>query len=165
MIAKEAGISPGSLYQYFPNKEAIFIALVDWTVEQSQGLIQKRLIEVMSESLPVAARKMMATLVEVLESMDPALIRSLVEQVPHLRDSNILKTVRQHGLSLARLYLSAHRDELQVSNIDAAAFLVVNISTNIALRIAFDRPADLDRDVCLQEATDLFTRYLMKPVG
>ena len=39
-IAKRAGVSIGSLYQYFPNKDAILVALVQRHVEETAGTLQ-----------------------------------------------------------------------------------------------------------------------------
>ncbi len=44
-IAEVAGVSIGSVYQYFPNKRAIFIALHTRHVEQIDRVIQTALVE------------------------------------------------------------------------------------------------------------------------
>lgn len=42
-VAKEAGISIGSLYQYFPNKQALLAALVGQKLEQDLAFFSTRL--------------------------------------------------------------------------------------------------------------------------
>ena len=44
-IAEVAGISPGSLYQYFPNKDAIIAAIVDAHTDHVVRSVTTRLVE------------------------------------------------------------------------------------------------------------------------
>src|SRR6516165_11432916 len=57
-IALAAGVSVGSLYQYFPSKEALVAALVERHVEQMTSLVKTKLAEVASDSVPNAVRTM-----------------------------------------------------------------------------------------------------------
>lgn len=52
-IAEAAGVSIGSVYQYFPDKRAIFVALHDRHIEQVDRVIHRRL----RESLPARPSK------------------------------------------------------------------------------------------------------------
>ena len=36
-VAMRAGVSPGSLYQYFPDREALVAALIDWQIERDRA--------------------------------------------------------------------------------------------------------------------------------
>jgi AcrR family transcriptional regulator len=49
-IAKKSGVSIGSLYQYFPNKESILVALIEKQHEKRIGILQKMLED--SKDLP-----------------------------------------------------------------------------------------------------------------
>ncbi len=40
-VAERAGVSPGSLYQYFPNRAALIGALIDRQVEQDRALLDR----------------------------------------------------------------------------------------------------------------------------
>src|SRR5215472_19289867 len=53
-IALAAGVSVGSLYQYFPSKEALVAALAEQHVEQMTNLVRLKLAEVASAPIPVA---------------------------------------------------------------------------------------------------------------
>lgn len=44
-IAQQAGVTPGSMYQYFPNKSAILHALAEQYLDQFHTLIQSSLVE------------------------------------------------------------------------------------------------------------------------
>ena len=57
-VAEEAGVSVGSLYQYFPSKEALVAALVERHVAQMTSLVKGKLAEVATAPLEVAVRTM-----------------------------------------------------------------------------------------------------------
>ena len=41
-IAERAGVSVGSLYQYFPNKEAVLFALAERHVQRMQRMLEEK---------------------------------------------------------------------------------------------------------------------------
>src|SRR5215469_7357962 len=50
-IAEAAGVSIGSVYQYFPDKRAIFIALHERHIEQVDQALQRKISESAGEPL------------------------------------------------------------------------------------------------------------------
>ena len=54
-IAAAAGMSIGSLYQYFPSKEALVAALIDRHTQELTQVVRDALIKVPSRSIEVAA--------------------------------------------------------------------------------------------------------------
>jgi AcrR family transcriptional regulator len=52
-IAAEAGVSVGSLYQYFPNKDAILVALAERHVAEALALLQAELERLEAEAPPL----------------------------------------------------------------------------------------------------------------
>jgi len=161
-IARTAGVSPGSLYQYFPNKESIIAALLDSLVNRFAAVLQKRLAEVMNDPLEPAAHKMMRALVEMLATVQPRLVRNLVEQVPRVGRRGMIGTVRERGKILAKSYLEAHRSELRITDLELAVFFVTSLAENLTFRIVFDRPRHLSAEYCAGEAAGLIVRYLVK---
>jgi AcrR family transcriptional regulator len=61
-IAEAAGVSIGSLYQYFPDKQAIFTALYDRHVDDVRQVIERTMLDCSSASLPDFARELMERL-------------------------------------------------------------------------------------------------------
>ncbi|MBZ2177772.1 MAG: TetR/AcrR family transcriptional regulator [Acidobacteriota bacterium] len=53
-VAATAGVSIGSLYQYFPNKDALMAALIEHVQQQLRISFEKRLLAVQGKSLEVA---------------------------------------------------------------------------------------------------------------
>jgi AcrR family transcriptional regulator len=40
-VAARAGVSPGSLYQYFPDRGALIAALIDWQIERDRASLEE----------------------------------------------------------------------------------------------------------------------------
>src|SRR5580698_943268 len=76
-IAEVAGVSIGSVYQYFPNKRAIFTALHERHIHQIDRLVQNTLVEHAASSLEDLMRAMIEAMVEAHTS-DPELYELLL---------------------------------------------------------------------------------------
>src|ERR1051325_7945488 len=63
-IAEVAGVSIGSVYQYFPDKRAIFLALHDRHVEQIGRLVERTLVAHAASSLEDLVRALLEALIE-----------------------------------------------------------------------------------------------------
>lgn len=69
-VADEAGVSIGSLYQYFPNKDALLVALAERHVDEAAGRFGARLVSLREEqpSLDDTVRALLDLTVEVNDS-------------------------------------------------------------------------------------------------
>lgn len=81
-IAETAGVSIGSVYQYFPNKQAIFIALHERHIYQVDQLLQRKISESEGEPLDQLVASLLDGMIEVHAS-DPELAALLGSEVPH----------------------------------------------------------------------------------
>jgi AcrR family transcriptional regulator len=82
-IAERAGVSVGSLYQYFPNKDAILVALMERHVEEGTALLSGLVREVQGQPLPIDAllHRFVDAMIA-LHNREPHLHRVLFENAP-----------------------------------------------------------------------------------
>src|SRR5262249_32088125 len=80
-IAETAGVSVGSLYQYYPCKDALVAALIDRRSAATMQVVRRALAEVAAEPIEAAVRKLVAAATEA-HRIDPRLHRVLAEQIP-----------------------------------------------------------------------------------
>lgn len=156
-IAEVAGVSVGSLYQYFPNKEAIVAALIErhdgemWsTFVQMSAACAERSI---AEGTPVVLDALFAA-----HLIEPALHRVLHEQVPRVGKLSRLRETNRKARELVAGLLRLRRDEIDVVDIDAAAFVIVE-SVEALIHQSIELP-DIDTDAIKREAVTLVLRYL-----
>src|SRR6516164_9371104 len=59
-IAAVAGVSIGSLYQYFPSREALVAAVIDRHVHEMFQVVRDALVKVATRPIEVAARELVS---------------------------------------------------------------------------------------------------------
>jgi len=160
-IAETAGVSVGSLYQYFPNKEALVAALVARHNRELLELVREAVKKVASLDLATAMRELVRAAVDA-HLVDPALHRIFAEQVPRMGQLAKIESLQQEAFLVMRSYLSERRDEISVSDLDVATKICV--TTVEALTHEFvinkpDAPAG-ERDRFIDEVTRLLMGYL-----
>src|SRR5262245_5797295 len=82
-IAAEAGVSIGSLYQYFPSKEALVAAVSERHSHEVLQLMRNALVKVAARPIEVAAREFVSVAIDA-HRVNPKLHRVLAEQVPRI---------------------------------------------------------------------------------
>src|SRR5580698_8218315 len=80
-IAEVAGVSIGSVYQYFPDKRAIFIALHERHIRQVDGVLERCLAEGSDATLEEFIASLLLGMIQ-LHDADPDLSELLQTEVP-----------------------------------------------------------------------------------
>ena len=100
-IAEVAGVSVGSLYQYFPSKEALVAAVIDRHQQEIMQTVRGELAEVVAQPVEKAVRKLVAVAVKA-HRVDPKLHRVLAEQIPRVGKLEKLETFNRENYALFR---------------------------------------------------------------
>ncbi|GAC1549555.1 MAG: TetR/AcrR family transcriptional regulator [Polyangiales bacterium] len=159
-IAEAAGVSIGSLYQYFPSKEALVAALIERHMDEMSAVVAAAAARLHDAPLEVAARELVRTMIAA-HAVDPKLHRVLVEQVPRVGRLEKIYDVEAHATGIARGYLEAHRAEVRRDDLDLAAFMVVHVIEALTHCAVLLRP-DLLGEPLIEEISDLLVRYLAR---
>jgi AcrR family transcriptional regulator len=106
-VAEIAGVSIGSIYQYFPDKRAIFIALHRRHVEEIDRRVEHALIAQTTAPLEALLQSMVDAMVEA-HSADPELHELLSTQVPHRGDGTQEFAQRMQGAFRLAIAVRAH---------------------------------------------------------
>ena len=164
-IAEAAGVSIGSLYQYFPSKEALVAAVIDRHTEQMMQLLREALAGVMQQPVEVGTRQLVKVMIDA-HRVDPRLHRALVEQVPRVGRLENIRALDREAYALIRAYLEAHRDELRVADLELASFVCVATVEALTHAAVLNRPdvlGDHAAGVFTDEVTRLVVGYLRGP--
>ncbi len=157
-IAEVAGVSIGSLYQYFPNRGAIFNALHQRHIDQIDRMIQNTVVEHAGASLKDLIRAIIEAMVK-SHAGDPALPELLMREVPHRAGGTTDFAQRLHGVFL--LAISSRVHELKRRrNLDAAVFVVAHMIDALSHGAALRRPPTLSLSDAQDEAVRAVLAYL-----
>jgi AcrR family transcriptional regulator len=161
-IAEQAGVSVGSLYQYFPSKEALVAAVMERHNRDLMQVVRDALAEVAAQPMEQAVRTLVTAAIEA-HRIDPKLHRVLAEQVPRTGRLENIEAFNRETYALFRAYLEGRRDELRAVDLGLAAFLCVT-SIEALTHAAVLRHSELLSDEAIgtlvDEATRLVVRYL-----
>ena len=162
-IAEEAGVSVGSLYQYFPSKEALVVAVVDRHKRDILGVVRKAIAEA-AQLPPKQAIRVLVAAAVAAHSVDPKLHRVLAEQIPKFGKLESVEILNRDSYALFKSYLEEHRDALRVTDLDLAAFLCGTAIEALTHTAVLDHPELLSGDAAealIDETTRLVVGYLM----
>lgn len=163
-VVERAGVSIGTLYQYFPNKESLVAALIDQHVRDVLTLVQSALIGHASEPLPVVLREVIKASLDA-HRLNPELHKVLIEQVPR---EGALAEALDIGERLTGM-LQAHIQErcpgLARSRARLIAFVVETTVEALTHRAVIDRPRWLTAGILEAEAMNLLLPYLTHSVS
>jgi AcrR family transcriptional regulator len=160
-IAATAGVSVGSLYQYFPNKEALVAALVERHNLEMLQLLRDALKEVASLDLATAMRELVRATVDA-HLVDSALHRIFAEQVPRMGQLAKIEALQRETFLLVRAYVEERRNEISVQDLDSATFICVTTVEALTHEFIINKPdaLDGDRDRFIDDVTRLVMGYL-----
>jgi len=162
-IAEVAGVSIGSLYQYFPSKEALVAALIDRHNRQVMQAVQGELAEALNQSMEEAVRMLVSVAVKA-HRIDPKLHRALTEQIPRVgRLENVEFFNRQYYV-LFENYLKSRRGELSVTDLGLAAFVcVTSIEALTHTAVLHCKMVSAEEvDALIEQGTRLVVGYLTR---
>jgi AcrR family transcriptional regulator len=160
-IAAEAGMSIGSLYQYFPNKDAILVELVRRHLAEGTAAVVERVARV--GGLPDRLDDRIGLFVDAMLANhvgDPRLHQVLFEEAPRPRTLlDELHATEEWAVALAEQVLRSD-PTVRVADVAMAARLVVTAIESLVHRYVSSRPDDLDVETFRRELVAMLTRYL-----
>jgi AcrR family transcriptional regulator len=164
-IAERAGVSIGSVYQYFGNKDAILVALAEQQLEITTAAVTRVLAEVAEGDLSL--RDMLAELVgcvATLHTDQPALHQQLFDLAPRTPDlvARFREGERQLAAALAE---QLRRLGLGGPDPDINALLAVQGIEAQVHGALLDPPVGRTAEDCVHAIIDTWTRALAEPSG
>jgi AcrR family transcriptional regulator len=157
-IAERAGLSIGSLYQYYPNKDAILVELMSAHTEAGVAAVARHLAGGLPESLDGALRVFVRAAID-NHADEPRLHRVLFEEAP--RPPEFLERLHRHEAAIvaATRELLAGHPEVRVDDLDTAARMVVAAVESLVHRLVA-APVPVDTGRFEDELVAMLSRYL-----
>ncbi|MGA3124941.1 MAG: TetR/AcrR family transcriptional regulator [Polyangiaceae bacterium] len=157
-IAEAAGVSIGSVYQYFPDKRAIFTALHDRHVDEIGRVIERKLVEHATSSLQEFVRALVEALVTA-HAADPEFHELMTTTVPHGAEGARALDLRLRGTF--KLAITSREQEGRLGRgLSGMLFVLPNMVEALAHGAAYRRPPGVSLTAAREEAVHAVLAYL-----
>jgi AcrR family transcriptional regulator len=160
-IAHRAGVSIGSLYQYFPNKEAMVVVLLERHVQQAESVLEQLLDEVIAAPTPLD--EVLTRFVEAMVELhaDAARVHKvLIEEGARIPRARSLINQAEERMRAGVEALLRSRDDLPTRQPQHAAFLMVHAIEHLVHQFVLAPPPGMGKRVFVTELVALLRGYL-----
>lgn len=159
LVAEAAGISVGSLYQYFPNKDALIFALRERHVTRMLSLFEEVVAKMTAEGSLAGDFEALIDALVVAHLLEPELNRILEEEFPAF-NFPVSSNVRLRFFEAIKGVLTKHRNSLTTPDIDVAAFVVQRMLKALINAVVLTGPAGLNPGSVRSEIMPAVVGYL-----
>lgn len=155
-VAERAGVSVGSLYQYFPTKEALVVEVARRLSQQMVDVFQDGLAETAHLEMRETIRAVVARAVRAFR-VNPRLRAVVLEELPqHLFDTSDFDATVAVAITG---YLRFHSARIRPTNLDLAVAILMSSVEAGAKATALRKEPE---DEVVDELSELACRYLMR---
>ena len=144
-VAAAAGVSIGSLYQYFANKEMILAAVLERGILESEGLMRRLATADPAAHIDDVLRRVLYALIAELEPARP-LVRSVLSVVPLVYEGGVLAVLETRVGDVVRDYMLRHTDRYQLVGGPAALYVGVNAMIYVFLKWLTDAHRTIEKE-------------------
>jgi AcrR family transcriptional regulator len=160
-IAERAGVSIGSLYQYFPSKDAILVALQARHVASASEVLQKMMAEAFAEK--TAPEELLHRFVRRIIEMhaeEPALLHVLLFEGPRTRELSEKHHRIEASMSHTVERMLAESGGISDDHARHAAYLLVRVVENMAHEFVAHPPPGMTMEVFVEELVSMLSSYV-----
>jgi AcrR family transcriptional regulator len=157
-VAKRAGVAVGSIYQYFPHKEALLDALVEDRMRRLGELVADRMATLETHTFPAATEAILRAVVDFL-SVEPGLVPVLTSYAFLTPDNVVVSRLRADAEAAARAFLEALEEPIAPA-LDIAVFVSTNVAGLFGALLANPAIDDDHRERVLDEIVRMLSSWM-----
>lgn len=159
-IAEVAGVSVGSLYQYFPGKGALVFAVQQQHADEVMAMLAES-AGMYAAPVPAVIRAFVRAMIA-SHAVDARVHRALLEQILAVGLEKI-QDLQDRARSMVEAFLELRRAELDVKNPKMAAWMLVTIVESAVHAALLEDAALLGQPAFEDELVRMLNRYLGFP--
>jgi AcrR family transcriptional regulator len=158
LIAEAAGVSVGSLYQYFEGKEALIEALVEKLADDVATALKR-----LPLSEDASLHELVAAAIHfgfaMLNSRD-GLFLELVRNWHRLPTQMVADVLQQHFLELARVFFLKHYHDHPIENLQVRIFIIANSTLFTMVRLISQENLMIRQEAVAEGLITMIVGYL-----
>ncbi|GAC1371564.1 MAG: TetR/AcrR family transcriptional regulator [Aquirhabdus sp.] len=160
-IAEMAGVSVGSLYQYFDDKQALIEALIEKGTHEVVKALQNLITQIESDSLEEIVRQSIQYGFSLLRQSD-GLYLEIVKNWHRLPMQKMVDVMQSFSLDFGRLFFTKHYQTHSIQNLHVKFFIIVNSTLFTMMQYMSGQNSMISQDEITNELTDMIVRYLQQ---
>jgi len=161
-IAEIAGISPGTLYQYFANKEAVYHAMERHFVDDILAMLDSAMLEFIQMDIRGGVTLLLHRLTELLMQNDGRYLKYTRQSI-----HTFVATLSQHThevehklQALIMQYVMHHPELMRIPSIPTFNYLIINGGVLIIVRYLSDAHPAITLEQLIDGLGNMAVRYI-----
>lgn len=159
-IAERAGVSVGSLYQYFPDKEALIEALLERMIGEITRTFNRQLGDMDLGQLTISELSRLVMGVGLTALRSNPLYVELLRNWHRLPVMGPLDQLEQYFMTVMRLYFVEHVQTYPVKNLQAKLYVLINSTLFTLARYLSQESPVLKERAVLEALAEMIARTL-----
>lgn len=160
-IAEQAGVSIGSLYQYFPDKEALVEALLTRMGEQAGLRFRQQAKKVDINKMDLRLVALNAIQFGILSiRMDPVMYE-MIRHWSRVPIHKLLDPLERAFLVAAQPYFLKHYSNYPIHNLETKLYVLINSTIFTAIRYAIQDESMIEEKELVETLADMIVRTLV----
>jgi AcrR family transcriptional regulator len=143
-IAEVAGVSVGSLYQYFPARQALLAAVIERRVERDEQEYLAHIAALGPNASLAAVLRAGARLLVDTYRREPELYRAMVDEMEGVAREPRVQAMIDDAIARTVAMLEPHRESLAVDDLPLAVYTLVTAQVAVVRDAVRRRPALLE---------------------
>lgn len=157
-VAERAGVSIGSLYQYFEDKDDLVTTLVQRLSAEIAEAAQATLAASIDADIHTVVRALLNTALALVDER-PALYLELTRNWQMQGTLTVIESLETHLTDAWGRYLLHHPEELTVTNLPATLFVVINSTLFTIMRYLSLTDPGFDRNALIDALSEMIAGY------
>jgi AcrR family transcriptional regulator len=160
-IAEMAGVSVGSLYQYFDDKQALIEALIERGTHEVVKALQTLINQIESDRLEEIVKQSIQYGFSLLRQSD-GLYLEIVKNWHRLPMQKMVDVMQSFSLDFGRLFFTKHYQTHSIQNLHVKFFIIVNSTLFTMMQYINGNNSLMTQDDIVNELTDMIVGYLQQ---
>lgn len=163
-VAERAGVSIGSLYQYFPDKDALIEALLVRMGGDISKVFRERAERVDIKRLGLREVVWFAISFGVQNIRTDPLVSEIVKNWNRLPIDKLLDPLEQFFLVMAQPYFLSNYQNYPIQNLEAKLYVLINSTLFTAIRYIHQQNPMVKEEQLIDTLTDMIVNLLEAPI-
>jgi AcrR family transcriptional regulator len=157
-IAETAGVSVGSLYQYFENREQLFAALIEREIGVITGRLDEQIPFMLKADAATAIRMSLEVAFAYFESNEK-LFTELANNWQATGRQDFVDAFEGYMLDAMRMFMAQNYAAYEPLDLNTLSFIMSNATMFVLSRFVSRKPKGVTKEALIAHVTELYALY------